>query len=97
QILSLVGATDRFIRAPFLLEGAIWGLGGGMTAVIALVAADTLLAPRISLAVADILGGLEVSFFTPGVALAILCTGVILGVLGSSLAVSRFLVDGEAA
>lgn len=32
QIMRLVGATNRFIRLPFLLEGALSGLMGGMLA-----------------------------------------------------------------
>src|SRR5260370_7540871 len=40
EIQKLVGATDRFVRAPFLIEGAIEGLigallaGGGLAAFI---------------------------------------------------------------
>lgn len=97
RILSLVGATRWFIRAPFLLEGAIWGLGGGVVAAGTLLLADLLLAPRISNAVAEVLGGLEVSFFSPLIGLSVAATGVVLGVLGSSLAVTRFLLDEEAA
>jgi len=34
-IMQLVGATNWFIRKPFLLEGLITGLGGGILAAIA--------------------------------------------------------------
>lgn len=33
-IMRLVGATDGFIRRPFLLEGFITGLGGGLLALL---------------------------------------------------------------
>ncbi len=95
RILSLVGATSGFIRAPFLLEGAIWGLGGGVVAASTLFFADAFVAPRVSEAVAEVLGGLEVSLFNPTIGLSVVGTGVVLGVLGSSLAVTRFLLDEE--
>ncbi|MEO0812366.1 MAG: FtsX-like permease family protein, partial [Myxococcota bacterium] len=95
QILSLVGATRTFIRAPFLLEGAFWGLGGGLLAVVVLFVADRVLAPQLSAAVASVLGGLQISLFSPAIGAAVLGAGLVLGVLGSSLAVSRFLVDEE--
>lgn len=95
QILSLVGATHRFVRAPFLMEGALWGLSGGLLAAGALGLADHLAAPQITAAVANILGGLQIVLFTPAIGMAVTVTGVVLGVLGSSLAVRRFLIGSE--
>lgn len=36
RIMELVGATPRFIRTPFLLEGIIYGVGGALVAAIIL-------------------------------------------------------------
>jgi cell division transport system permease protein len=36
ELSKLIGATDQFIRRPFLYSGFIYGLGGGLTAVITL-------------------------------------------------------------
>jgi cell division transport system permease protein len=96
SILTLVGATRWFVRTPFLFEGALWGLGGGLGAAVLLFIADLTLAPRVSLAIADVVGGLNVHLFTPSVGLGMLIVGVLLGILGSALAVGRFL-DVEAA
>ena len=90
-ILRLVGATDGFIRLPFLFEGALWGLGGGILGATMLWALDISLAPRISEAVANVLGGLEIHLFTIDIGLALLAAGTVLGVVGSALAVRRFL------
>src|SRR5262249_59223146 len=36
EIQKLVGATDRFVKAPFLIEGALQGLLGAGVAILAL-------------------------------------------------------------
>jgi cell division transport system permease protein len=91
MILRLVGATAWFIRVPYLLEGALWGLTGGLGGALLLWLCDSLLAERLSLAVADVLGGLQVNLFALDVAVMIIAGGTALGVLGSALAVRRFL------
>lgn len=93
-ILRLVGATNWFIRAPFLFEGAVWGLAGSLGAGAVLIGADQLLAPWVSEIVADILGGLTLHFFAPDVGAAVVILGVGLGMAGSALAVRRFLDVG---
>ena len=37
EVMKLVGATDWFIRLPFMLEGLIQGLVGAVIAVLALI------------------------------------------------------------
>lgn len=91
SILRLVGATGWFIRTPFLVEGALWGLLGGGLGVGALVLADVLLGPRATEAIADVLGGLDVDLFDAPVGLLLMATGLALGVGGSALAVRRFM------
>lgn len=93
-ILRLVGATRWFVRAPFLVEGALWGTSGGVLAAALLYVMHVVLAPRLSLVAADVLGGLKIHLFAFDIALAMIGVGIVLGVLGSSLAVSRFL-DAE--
>jgi cell division transport system permease protein len=90
-ILRLVGATAWFVRLPFLIEGALWGLCGGGAAAVGLWLADLLLAPRLSVAIADVVGGLDLHLFAPEVALGLVAAGVIVGIAGSAVAVGRFL------
>ena len=80
-IMRLVGATDGFIRRPFLLEGAFKGLLGGLLAVALSWAAYS--------AVTRFL--FEGEFFTPTQALAIVVFGTVIGLLGSALSVGRHL------
>jgi cell division transport system permease protein len=82
-IMRLVGATNGFIRRPFLLEGGITGLAGGILAA--------LLTWGLHQAVFHFLFSLEwIPWSWVGMGLA---TGLLFGVLASSLAVSRYLKE----
>lgn len=80
-IMRLVGATDGFIRLPFLIEGAIKGTMGGALALIL-----TWVAVQVS-------GRwvLQVQFFEAPMALAGIVAGAGIGLLGSALSVGRHL------
>jgi len=80
-IMRLVGATDGFIRRPFLLQGAIKGMLGGAVAV-AFAYGVYLLINRFLL---------EAAFFSREQALAIIGFGTLIGLLGSALSVGRHL------
>ncbi len=91
EIQKLVGATDRFVRVPFLLEGMLQGLAGGALALLAAFLATRLLAGDSGQAVAflRLSGGLSVDWGR--LALEQVSLGVALGLLGSFVAVARFL------
>ena len=80
-IMRLVGATDGFIRLPFLLQGAIKGLLGGMVAVGLSFAAFLLINRYL----------LQSAFFTQEQAVAIIAFGALIGLLGSTISVGRHL------
>jgi cell division transport system permease protein len=90
-ILRLVGATAWFIRAPFIIQGALWGLVGSALAAGLLWLADRALAPQLAAALVEVLGGLPIRFYATEVAGGILVAGILLGSVGSALAVRRFL------
>jgi len=84
-IMRLVGATDWFIRGPFLLEGAIKGFLGGVLAVLlSLLVFLGFRSQGMGLGV-----GLE--FFSPLQVLGFLTFGVLLGFGGSLVSVGRHL------
>jgi cell division transport system permease protein len=85
QIMRLVGATDWFIRGPFLVEGAIKGFLGGAAAL--LFCATVFLAFR-----AQRMGiGVGLRFFHVGEGFLLLLFGVLLGLGGSLVSVGRHL------
>ena len=80
-IMRLVGATDGFIRRPFLLQGAIKGLLGGAVAVGLSFAAYVLIDRYL----------IQAAFFTREQAAAIVGFGALIGFLGSATSVGRHL------
>jgi cell division transport system permease protein len=92
EVMKLVGATNWFIRGPFMLEGLLCGVVGSALAVILLLLGKTVALPSI---LPHIGGGSSTNDvhaldFTFN-ALALLAAGVLLGALGSGLTLRRFL------
>jgi cell division transport system permease protein len=80
-IMKIVGATDGFVRAPFVVEGFIIGLAGGALALGALYGGVALLGTY----------GVEVRFIPISYVGAGLGLSALAGAAGSSVAVRRFL------
>jgi cell division transport system permease protein len=91
EVMKLVGATNWFIRGPFMLEGLICGLLGSVLAVILLVLGKTIALPTILPHISPS-GPHDVHAlsFTLN-ALALLVAGLLLGATGSAVTLRRFL------
>ena len=85
SIMRLVGATNRFIRGPFLLEGALKGLMGGLLSLVLCYAGFRLFRDSNL----GTLGGLV--FFGPDQMGLLVLFGVALGLVGSLVSVGRHL------
>ncbi len=82
SIMRLVGATDGFIRRPFLIEGSIKGILGGALALVLTYVAMRLLTQYLNL---------ETAFFDRRVASLGLLFGMFIGFAGSAVSVGRHL------
>jgi cell division transport system permease protein len=80
-IMRLVGATDGFIRFPFLLQGAFKGMLGGLVAVGLSFGAYAFINRWL----------IQAAFFSREQALAIVGFGTLIGLLGSATSVGRHL------
>jgi cell division transport system permease protein len=80
-IMRLVGATDRFIRAPFLIDGILKGLIGGVMAVALMWITRAALTATV----------FEFQFFPTPVLLSGILVGGVIGLLGSAISVGRQL------
>jgi cell division transport system permease protein len=89
EVMKLVGATNWFIRGPFMLEGLLCGLGGSVLAVILLIIGKAIALPSI---LPHIGGGSDVHALPFALnALALIGAGLLLGAAGSALTLRRFL------
>jgi cell division transport system permease protein len=85
SIMRLVGATNWFIRGPFLLEGALKGLLGGLLSLVLCYAGYLLFRDKSG----GTLSGLV--FFHAEHMVLIIVFGVLLGLAGSLVSVGRHL------
>ena len=89
EVMKLVGATNWFVRGPFMLEGLLCGLGGAVAAVILLMIGKEVALPAL---LPHIGGGSDVHALPFALnALALLVAGLLLGAAGSGLTMRRFL------
>ncbi len=93
EVMKLVGATNWFIRVPFMLEGLVQGLLGSIAAIIGLVAIRPLFEgwlPKAS--EIPLVSGFTVSTGSLiGIYLLLLVVGALVGTIGAGVAVTRFL------
>ena len=89
EVMKLVGATNWFVRGPFMLEGLLCGLVGAVAAVVLLVVGKELALPTI---LPHIGGGSDVHALPFALnAIALVAAGLLLGAAGSGLTLRRFL------
>ena len=81
--MKLVGATNWFIRIPYITEGFVQGLIGSGVAMLAVTALHIWypLHNEFQLSAGDVWG----------TNLVVLAVGVVIGSVGSALAIRRFL------
>lgn len=84
-IMRLVGATNGFIRRPFLVEGALKGLLGGVVALVLCWAGFAVFRATVGHDLADLV------FFSAAHGALLLLFGLLIGLLGSLLSVGRHL------
>jgi cell division transport system permease protein len=89
EVMKLVGATNWFVRGPFVLEGLLCGLVGSVAAVILLVIGKEVALPAILQRVDRPSEGQALPFELN--ALILVATGLMLAAAGSGLTLRRFL------
>jgi cell division transport system permease protein len=89
EVMKLVGATNWFVRGPFMVEGLLCGLVGAFAAVILLLIGKEAALPAI-LGHIDSSNDVKALGFTV-TALILLGVGLVVGALGSGLTLRRYL------
>jgi cell division transport system permease protein len=90
SIMRLVGASNMFIRGPFILQGIMYGLVAGVLALLILYPSTLYLGP-----VTESFFGLNIFHYYvanfPHFFLVLVGSGVVLGMVSSTLAIARYL------
>jgi cell division transport system permease protein len=89
EVMKLVGATNWFVRGPFMLEGVICGVGGALLAVVLLFIGKEAALPSILPRLDSGPDVQALGFWAIG--LILLGFGLVLGAAGSGLTLRRFL------
>lgn len=91
NIMKYIGATDRFIRGPFLLEGVIIGFFGALLAFLAVFWGYFALIKYVnglSIGSLELIGIWSIS---PVIAVLFIFFGCVIGVVGSSISMRKYL------
>jgi len=89
SILRLIGATESFIRAPFLIEGLLQGFFGGLLALGLLWLMFRLVISQVEFPLGLSLA--EWRFLSSAEAFGLVGLGLLLGLLGSLVSLGRFM------
>ncbi len=92
RIMQLVGATNWFIRAPLLFEGAFQGIVGGLLAAIVLIIGYVYLHSYL----ADSLKFIKIVYsaqFLTAFALGLILAGALFGTAGAFISANRYLSE----
>ena len=92
EVMKLVGATNWFIRVPFMLEGLFQGVVGAMVSVGAVYGLNRFLRNFFNEGGLDLFRSFAIdSGQVTSIAVILLVLGAVMGAVGSGIAVSRYL------
>jgi cell division transport system permease protein len=87
EVMKLVGATNWFVRGPFMLEGLLCGLVGSFAAVLLLLLGKEVALGRLNIDTSSDAHALSFGL----TALTLMAVGLGVGALGSGMTLRRFL------
>lgn len=91
-VMRLIGATNGFIKGPFLMEGLFQGLFGSFLSLVLLFGMYHFWIPRLKQSAGIFfLQDISISFLSVSMVLWIVMAGMVLGLFGSLISLGRFL------
>jgi cell division transport system permease protein len=85
ETYKLLGATKGFIRAPFIIEGAVIGLSGGLLSLIGVLSLYYLVTLQLRLSFPLF----KILIFPVNMSFVLPTAGFLLGIIGASIAIGR--------
>lgn len=90
SIMRLVGASNGFIRGPFVMEGVMQALIGALLAVLCISVMRATIMPKLATMVTFLPLAIDASVYTM-IYITLVVAGVVVGALGSLLAMRKYL------
>ena len=91
DLMTLLGATHQFIKAPLLLEGVLQGVAGALLSLVSVKLIHLYVVFWFQGSLDSIFRGIDFQYLTNPIIYSVISTGIIIGVLGSSLSANQFL------
>jgi cell division transport system permease protein len=91
DLMTLLGATHQYIKVPLLLEGILQGVSGSLLALVSVKLIHLYIVFWFQGSLESVFRGLELQYLTKPIIFSVISTGIIVGVLGSSISVNQFL------
>jgi cell division transport system permease protein len=91
EVLKLVGATDGYVRRPFVLEGAAQGAIGALLAIVLLALLFGIVRTNFDPSLATVLG-MTPAFLPFFAMLGLIVAGAVLGALAAFLSLRKLLL-----
>jgi cell division transport system permease protein len=92
EVLKLVGATDNYVRHPYLVEGAVQGAGGAACALLVLFVLFAIVQSHFDASFAALLGTAP-AFLPWSIAVGLVLIGGALGALAALVSLRRLLAS----
>ena len=89
EIMRLVGATDRFIKAPFYIQGLIQGAFGGIIGITILFITFMFISSSVDQGFSP--GLFTIKFLSPGAFFGIILCSMFVGWIGCYISLKQFL------
>lgn len=91
EILKYIGATNNFIRTPFLIEGLIIGILGAAIAYFGLYFIYQILYLKMENFFAGSMHAVSINSLSSGLAIVLFIFGPIIGAIGSGWSIKKYL------
>ena len=95
NLMLLLGATNRFIRAPLLLEGLIQGMFGVFIALSVVKLTHFYVLYQFQGSLEFIFRGAELQYLTSPLILGMVVASIFVGLVGSLISINQFLIASD--
>lgn len=95
ELMLLIGATPNFVRIPFLIEGVLQGLFGGIIGLTVIKTFHIYIGIQFQGSLESLARGIDFHFIPAPLIFGLLLSGSFIGWMGSFLSIQQFLNLGQ--